>query len=39
MWKPDLCIYHSGCDDGFGGGHRNAAGFEIDAGSGGLEGP
>lgn len=18
MWKPDLCIYHGGCDDGFG---------------------
>lgn len=18
MWKPDLCIYHGNCDDGFG---------------------
>lgn len=18
MWKPDICVYHSGCDDGFG---------------------
>lgn len=40
LWKPDVCIYHGGCDDSRldvsdiaksygGGGHRNAAGFEV----------
>lgn len=27
--KP-LVIYHADCTGGFGGGHRNAAGFKID---------